>query len=457
MLIAAATGAAALSDNSFLTHLTTGRRILEGHLPSTDPYSFTAYGHPWVIQSWFASLLYGLTYNIGHGAGLRLMVAVISALIAAVLWRLSRSVRSIVVRLAVVAPAILIGTVVWGPRPLLFGLLGFVLLLLILVEERDPRWLIPIMWIWVNTHGSFPLGIVLIVVYGIGVWFDHGSVTHVIRTFKWAIGGTILGAVSPLGPKLLWFPIALLSKQSVLDAMIEWRAPGFQVTWQRMFLLTIVAAFAFAPRLPEGRRYRVLLPAVVFVALGLTAVRNIGLATFVLTPLLAAELHDVGSLAGNVRSRSYTVMAATLAAVTIAVVGVRLSQPSFDLSGFPVTAIDWLQAHGRLGPDHRLAAKDVVGNYLEFRSEGRVKVFIDDRVDMFPASVVNDERTLLKASKDWQEPLDRWHIDTILWDSDDPLATVLAESPKWKRVGSFTERGSKTKWEVFERVGSNSS
>ena len=87
--LGAVSGAAALGDNSFFTHLTTGRRILDGHLPSTDPYSFTAYGHPWVIQSWFASLLYGLGDKVGHGMGIRLMVAALSALLAVLLWRLT--------------------------------------------------------------------------------------------------------------------------------------------------------------------------------------------------------------------------------------------------------------------------------------------------------------------------------------------------------------------------------
>ena len=43
-------GAHLLSDNSFLTHLTTGRQILDGHIPHADPYSYTRAGTPWVVQ-----------------------------------------------------------------------------------------------------------------------------------------------------------------------------------------------------------------------------------------------------------------------------------------------------------------------------------------------------------------------------------------------------------------------
>src|SRR5262245_35288195 len=53
-------GLGPLNDNSFLTHLATGRLIIDNHhVPAHDPYSFSAAGHPWVVQSWLASLFYG--------------------------------------------------------------------------------------------------------------------------------------------------------------------------------------------------------------------------------------------------------------------------------------------------------------------------------------------------------------------------------------------------------------
>lgn len=454
VLVAAASGAAALSDNSFLTHLTTGRRMLDGHLPSTDPYSFTAHGQPWVIQSWFASLLYALTERVGSGMGVRLMIATLSGVIAAVVWRLTRPGGTVLTRFAAVTPAILVGTLAWGARPLIFGLAGFVLLLLVLTEERDPRWLVPVMWLWVNMHGSFPLALVLIVVYGFGVWCDKGPLDHVIRTLKWCVAGVLLGAVNPLGPKLLWFPVELLTKQDVLSNMIEWQAPTFTSTWQRIFLVSIVVAVALVPRLPAGRRYRVLLPALVFTALGLTASRNIALATVLLAPLLAAELAGLGSLVSDARSRTYTIACGVLAAATVVVVGARVAGPTFDFSPYPVAAIDWLEEEGRLGPDHRIAARDFVGNYLEFRTEGRTRIFIDDRVDMFPARIVADQAKLLTGRAGWDEVLDRWNVDTVVWDENEALASLLTVAPDWRLIRSFESPDSSTTWVVFQRAGS---
>ncbi|MBV8386727.1 MAG: hypothetical protein JO155_08060, partial [Acidimicrobiia bacterium] len=48
-------GARSIGDNSMFVHLRTGMDMVRnGAIPRRDPYSFTAHGHPWVVQSWFA-------------------------------------------------------------------------------------------------------------------------------------------------------------------------------------------------------------------------------------------------------------------------------------------------------------------------------------------------------------------------------------------------------------------
>ncbi|MHB8466779.1 MAG: hypothetical protein ACYDD7_18335, partial [Acidimicrobiales bacterium] len=68
-LAAARLGLKPISDNSTLVHLRTGIDLVHsGHVPHHDPYSFTAVGHTWVVQSWLASLVYGLGDAVGHHA-----------------------------------------------------------------------------------------------------------------------------------------------------------------------------------------------------------------------------------------------------------------------------------------------------------------------------------------------------------------------------------------------------
>ena len=51
-----------------------------------------------------------------------------------------------------------LGSPFWSPRPLLFGAICMALTVTI-VERRRSQWLlIPVVWLWVSSHGSFPLG-----------------------------------------------------------------------------------------------------------------------------------------------------------------------------------------------------------------------------------------------------------------------------------------------------------
>ena len=110
-------GARSLTDNSFLTHLATGRLILDGRLPRVDPYTFTGGGRPWIAQSWLASWLYAVLEDIGGAFAIRAMIAAVGALLALGIWRLSAPVKSVGLRLLVVVCAPAIGGSWWNERP----------------------------------------------------------------------------------------------------------------------------------------------------------------------------------------------------------------------------------------------------------------------------------------------------------------------------------------------------
>ena len=77
-------GSARLGDNSLFTHIATGRLLTHGELGSLwngmpDPYTATSRGSSWIVQSWLASLFYGVLDQIGGGAALRISFGVTTA------------------------------------------------------------------------------------------------------------------------------------------------------------------------------------------------------------------------------------------------------------------------------------------------------------------------------------------------------------------------------------------
>jgi len=424
-----------LADNSFFTHLATGRLILEqGSVPTTDPYSFTAAGVPWVVQSWLASLLYGLVDRGFGGAGLRILAGLLGAVLGVCIWRLSRPGRTLLPRLVAAAFPMILAGYVWSPRPFLFGLACLAITLVAAEGGLDPRWLVPLSWVWVNTHGSFPLGLVALATLALGARLDGRADggRRELRCLGWAALGMALGAISPVGPKMLLFPVELLGRAETLSKIIEWQSPNFGNGWTRLFLLQIVVGVLVLVRRPS---WRAALPLVVFTAAALLGLRNIALASIVLVPGMARGLAGLGSVKGDERG-PVAVAGLGIVAVVAAVAVVNVATgPAYELSTFPVDAVAWMDQRGLVAqPDVDLATQDSTGNYLELLYGTRARAFFDDRVDMYPKAVVDDYLALHTGAPGWQEVLERRGIDAIAWSRSAPLSQLLAESPDW-RVG----------------------
>jgi hypothetical protein len=105
--------------------------------------------------------------------------------------------------------------------------------------------------------------------------------------------------------------------------------------------------------------------------------------------------------------------------------------------------VAWLDQHDLLGPETRRVAPDTVGNYLELLLGDRASVFSDDRVDMYPQQVVDDEVTLIQGSARWRDVLERWAPDVVVWERGGPLDQLLATDPGW-RLGYSDQR-----WVVY--------
>ncbi|MGQ0616452.1 MAG: hypothetical protein ACT4PW_05600 [Acidimicrobiia bacterium] len=421
-----------LDDNSFLTHLATGRLIWDtGGIPAADPYTFTAPGHPWVVQSWLASAVYGGADRLGGGAAVVLVVGAGGAAIAALAWALTRPAGMLGGRLVLLVPVVVIGTEGWVERPLLFGLAALGLLLLAAEGRLDARWTVPVMWVWVNTHGSFPLGLLAVALMAGGRRLDREPAATELAVLKWAAVGTALGALNPLGPRLLAFPFGLLSRQDALRGIVEWQAPRFTDPDERAFLVLIVLGVVALARRPAWRSALVL---AVFIPAALLSARNIVVASLVLLPAVAPGLGGLGTVDGLERRRWCRAAAAAIAAVAVVAVVARYRGPAFPTEAYPVAAVDWLVRTDRLGPDSRLVAQDYVGNYLEARFGTGVPVFIDDRYDMLPTVLIEDYRTLLGGRPGWDEVLRRRRAVSVLWSAETPLASLLDASPDWSVV-----------------------
>lgn len=448
-LLAAAVGATAasapLSDNSFLTHLATGRLILEtGSVPSADPYSWTAAGSDWVVQSWLVSWIYGVLDEVVGLSGIRLFHGALGAVLGATVWWLARAQSSLVVRLAVCVPALVVGALFWVERPLLVGLVAFVAVIAAL-DGALPRWVVlPVMWVWVSSHGSFPFALLLVAATWVGARLDGERGRHEAGTGAWVLGGIALGGVlSPVGPELITFPLGALERSEALQAVSEWRSPDFTQWGPRAFLLQLVLSLLVARRSVPWRR---LVPAAVFVAAALAAVRNVPHASLLLVPVTAAA-PALGSLRWDDRDGLARILA-PLAGVGFALAMLfAVVRPDTALEQYPRSAIDELERRAVLPSGSlRLAHPDLVGNYLVARYGTDQPVFFDDRYDLYSVDLLEDMIDL-RRGRDVIELLDAYEVELVLWEEESALAETLRAAPGWVRMELPEDDG----WALFQR------
>jgi len=436
-----ATGLSKLSDNSFFWHLRTGEYILDHGIPHHDVFSYTAPGTKWVAQSWLAEVTYALLYRSIGGVGIRLFVGAVGAGIGILTYRLAlRLVRDRMVACGLTAAALAGIYTVWSERPLLIGVL-FLLVLLWVVEVPDsivgrhPLVVVPVlMWLWANTHGTYELGFAYLGLHLLGRWLD-GARPWMGRERRLLTGAAIAFAVvfvNPYGIDLVTFPIDLLSRGEILSHIVEWKSPDFRQAWGIALALWI-GVYVFA--LARGRNRvtrRDLVVTLPMLFLALWAVRNVAIAPLICLPVVARAFARDEERPSDT-SRRLVVAAVALIVVAGFLMGFEATQEAtFETSNFPVKALNHVQRHEGLGT--RLLTNDAAAGYVILRYAPDQKVFIDDRYDMYPTSVIYDYFTVSSGRPGWSRILDKYRIETIVWKRDTPLASLLDESPGWKRV-----------------------
>jgi hypothetical protein len=98
-----------------------------------------------------------------------------------------------------------------------------------------------------------------------------------------------------------------------------------------------------------------------------------------------------------------------------------------------VAATDFLLGH-RLPPQvfHYAA----YGSYLIWAAAPRVRVFVDPRIELYPAPLWATYHALSRGDPGWQRTLDRYRVNTLLLDrAEQPgLIQAAAADARWRQV-----------------------
>jgi hypothetical protein len=152
-----------LQDNDVWWHLRAGEWILQnGGPPQSDPFTFASADRPWIDLHWVFQVVLFLTFRTGGVRAVILLAAALAA--AAVLVALSARPRGAALPVVLLgwAPCLLLAATRFHVRPEAVTLLLLAAFLAVIVRlDEDPRlgWALPpLQVIWVNVHGLFVFG-----------------------------------------------------------------------------------------------------------------------------------------------------------------------------------------------------------------------------------------------------------------------------------------------------------
>lgn len=404
-----------LVDNSMLWHVAAGRLQLEaGEVLRTDPFSFTFAGDPWRTQSWIADIGYATLESWFPGAAWVPWLLTIAgvAFLGLVGLAVYREVPSPTAVGLVLIVLLVITTRFLVPRPVILSLVALAAIVVAVADERSHWVVVPVVWVWAAVHGSWPLGVGVVVLQGVR--------TGSRRLGAVAIASVVAASLTAHGMavwEILW---RFAVNRDALDVIQEWQRPDFTEV-QFLPFLVIVAGIGVAvvQRRVGLRDAAVVLP---FLLFGLTSARATLPALVVLAPFAARSLAGLSVEAGT-RSRVNAALAAALVALGVLVVATAQTGPAPER--FPTEAAAHIEPAATFH-------SDVAGGYLIYRGE---RVFVDDRAELYGAEFFRSYQRVRDGGDEWRQVFAEYGIRAALLERDLPLAGVLRNAG-WAEIHS---------------------
>jgi hypothetical protein len=278
------------------------------------------------------------------------------------------------------------------------------------------------------------LGFAYLGLHLLGRWLDGARPWHdrERRLLIAAALGFAVVFVNPYGIELVTFPIDLLSRGDILSHIVEWKSPDFRQAWGIALGLWIVVFFVAVSRGRHRVTRRDLVVSIPMLLLALWAARNIAVAPLIGLPVVARAFARDEEKSSDL-SRTLVTAAITVLVLAGLAMGLQATtEKTFDFSTYPVRSMQYLQHHDLMG--RHLLTTDAAAGYVILEDYPQQRVFIDDRYDMYPRSVIFDYFTLSAGRPGWSRILDKYGVDVIVWGKDTSLAALLDQSGGWQRV-----------------------
>ena len=233
--------------------IATGNWILEnGQVPTTDIFSYTYAGDPWINVKWGSEVIMAL---IAENAGvefLPLLQAVVTLLMGFFLYKTSQlfasksfSKETFVTAFGVMGVLFLfLINYRLNGRPEMFSHLFTAILLYLLAKFYQSNssfifWMIPLQIVWTNMHEAYGVGMVVSVLFTLSLWIEHllfskknvsGDAKSPIQLTLATLLSILAVGINPQGMKMILHPFNLLgqlNENKYTEELISFTTEGY--------------------------------------------------------------------------------------------------------------------------------------------------------------------------------------------------------------------------------------
>ena len=415
----------AFGDGDTAWHVAVGQWIIQhGKIPTTDQFSFTFFGKPWVAMEWPADVIFASAFHFAGYAGLAaITAAAIMALNTIVLLYLRSRIGPFgLVIVILTADVVLSAFMLARPHVLVWPLLaGWTVLLAKSTEtgRPPPLWSALLLILWTNLHGSFPVAAII----GGCLALDALIVAQWKTLRQWLLFAAVCAVaiclnLNGLDGLLQPFRVAQLK---TLNLIGEWQPtiPRFTPQFYAALLMVLGILFWRGVRIPVGR----LLLLLAMLMLAFMQLRHQSwlaiVAAVLIPPLLGKKTETTG--------KSLPVLAAAVPLLLVRALW-PLTPP--ESVSNPRGLLAHVPAELRTQP---------VFNEYSFGGPlilAGIRPYIDGRSEMYGDAFMNDYTEITHG--DWgrfDRAVKRYNIRwTILPAGEFKLREELDRSPEWRRV-----------------------
>lgn len=440
-------------------HLRAGEEILErGEILKSDPFSLTRQGQPWIYPGWLSQVVLFRIFDWFSYAGLNIFTGVMIFIAFLFVWRVLDGrdlLKAFLLLLAVSA-----SSVYWSARPQIISLALSGVTIFLLERWRTGKirdlWFFPlVMILWVNVHGGFAIGFILVGLYLISklvdvaidlmddrtrfpeIWQEQGKfITTGILVSLVSLVAVIL---NPNGHAMLIYPFKTISIQALQDYIAEWQTPNFHdqetLPFLVMFFMTWIS---LALSRTKVFAVDVLVP-LVLGYLSLTAVRNIALFSLATLPILfrhASSItdHVISKMKPreDISENSMRILNWTLLILFIVAASLKIARELPDeinvervQDQIPVEAFELIEREQFAG---ELFHSYDWGGYVVWKLYPEYLSFVDGRTDLFGDEILDQYLNIWLAGSGWEQELMRWEIQIVMIEPHAPLTHALKGS-----------------------------